>query len=66
MSRVDEIKSEIETLSDNDFSHLREWLAEKDWEKWDEKIEAHSAKGDLDFLVEEARDEQKKGKLEDL
>ena len=50
MSTVEEIKSAISLLSEEDYAHLREWLSEKDWERWDGEIERDSASGKLDFL----------------
>ena len=66
MSKVDELKTEIERLPKKEFTELVRWLSEKDWEKWDEEIEADSMAGKLDFLVREARDAKDKGTLKDL
>jgi len=66
MTKVDEIKEAIEALPEEEFARLRDWIAEKDWEKWDREIEEDSASGRLDFLVEEAREAKRKGKLGDL
>ena len=61
MSKVEEILCSIESLSDEEYSQLREWFSERDWEKWDKQIEADSKSGKLDFLVKEALDEKLKG-----
>ena len=66
MSRVDEIKEEIEALSDTEFSSLRQWLADKDWERWEAQIETDSMNGSLDFLSQEALADKQKGKLGNL
>jgi hypothetical protein len=66
MTRVEQIEKEIEALPEEDFEILREWFSEKDWEKWDREIEADSDSGNLDFLVDEAKDAKKNGKLRDL
>jgi hypothetical protein len=66
MTKVDEIKEAIEALPEEEFARLRDWIAEKDWEKWDREIEEDSSSGKLDFLVEEAREAKRKGKLGDL
>ena len=66
MSKVDELKAEIEQLPENEFTELVRWLSEKDWERWDKQIEADTATGKLDFLVHEALDAKAKGKLKDL
>jgi len=66
MSKVDQLKAEIEQLPDNEFTELVQWLSEKDWARWDKQIEADAADGKLDFLVQEAFDAKAKGKLKDL
>jgi hypothetical protein len=45
---------------------LREGFAQKDWEIWDRQIEADSAKGKLDFLLEEAMTAKSQGQLGNL
>lgn len=66
MSKVDELKTEIERLPQEEFAELVRWLSEKDWEWWDKEIEANSAAGKLDFLVREALEEKAKVMLKDL
>ena len=66
MSKVDDLKTEIDRLPQEEFAELVRWLSEKDWEQWDKEIEADSAVGKLDFLVREALEEKAKGTLKDL
>ena len=66
MSNVDEIKAAIEALPELDFAHLRRWFGEKDWEQWDQQLEADSRAGRLDSLLQEAQDEKAKGTLKEL
>jgi hypothetical protein len=66
MSKVDELKTAIEKLPQEDFAELVRWLSAKDWERWDKQIEADSDAGKLDFLVREALDEKAKRTLRDL
>jgi hypothetical protein len=66
MSKIDELKAEIEGLSGKEFDELFRWLSEKGWERWDKAIEAESQGGRLDFLVREARQQKAKGTLKDL
>ncbi|MBI2908068.1 MAG: hypothetical protein HYX92_10490 [Chloroflexi bacterium] len=66
MSEVERIQAEIESLSDEEYSRLRRWFSEKDWEKWDSEIEADAKSGKLDFLVKEALDEKARGSLKEL
>ncbi len=66
MPKVEDIKQEIEKLSEEEYRQIRNWLLEKDWEKWDEEIERDSAEGKLDFLIEQARKAKREGKLKSL
>lgn len=56
MSKLEVIQDEIEALPPEDYAQLRKWFGERDWKAWDKQIEADSASGKLDFLLEEARD----------
>jgi hypothetical protein len=49
MSKVEELKSEIERLPEEEFAELYRWLSEKDWGRWDSEIAADSEAGKLDF-----------------
>jgi hypothetical protein len=66
MSKIDQLKAEIENLPSEEFTEIFRWLSEKDWERWDKEIEADSQSGRLDFLAREAREEKTKGNLKDL
>ncbi len=66
MTKVEKIKADIEALTEKDYAQLRQWFSEKDWLMWDKQIEDDSESGRLDFLIQEAFDEKKKGKLKDL
>jgi hypothetical protein len=64
MTKVEQLKADIENLPSEDFNDLCSWLREADWEKWDRQIEADSNSGALDFLTREA--EEEKATLRDL
>jgi hypothetical protein len=66
MSKLEKLLIDIEALTPEEFASLRKWLSERDWEQWDRQIEADSQSDKLDFLVEEALNEKKQGKLKDL
>ena len=66
MSKMDELKAEIESLPNEEFAEIFRWLSEKEWERWDKEIEADSQAGRLDFLVRQAQEEKAKGDLKDL
>lgn len=57
MVKLEEIKSIIETLSDDEYIQLRQWFLDKDWVKWDMQIDEASIAGKLDFLINEALQE---------
>jgi hypothetical protein len=54
MSKVNKIRAAIEALPEEEYVQLRRWFSEKDWEKWDRKIELDSESERLDFLIKEA------------
>ncbi|HUJ41865.1 MAG TPA: hypothetical protein VLW54_15080 [Candidatus Acidoferrales bacterium] len=66
MSKIDELKAEIERLPREGVAEIFRWLSEKDWELWDKEIESDAQTGRLDFLVREVREEKPKGKPKDL
>ncbi len=66
MSQIEQIVSSIESLPDQEFAKLREWITERDWERWDRQIENDSKDGKLDFLIAEAIDEKQKSQLREL
>jgi len=66
MSKIDELKEDIEKLPSEELAELFRWLSEKEWENWDKEIEADSQAGRLDFLVREAREEKAKGTLKEM
>jgi hypothetical protein len=66
MSHIAKIQQEILALSQTDYTQLRQWFSELDWEKWDRQIESDSDAGKLDFLIAEALEEKEKGTLKEL
>jgi len=63
MSKVEQLKAEIESLPNEERAEIYRWLSERDWEQWDKEIEADARSGKLDFLVREASDERKNRRL---
>jgi hypothetical protein len=66
VSKIDQLKAEIESLPKEEFAEIFRWLSEKEWERWDKEIETDAQSGKLDFLVREAHEEKAKGNLKDL
>ncbi len=66
MVSITEIQQAIRILSETEYVHLRKWISELDWERWDGQIEADAAAGRLDLLIAEAREDGERGALEEL
>jgi hypothetical protein len=66
MTKIEEIEKAIEALPEQDFEKLRTWFSEKEWGEWDREIKSDSESGKLSFLVNEAKDSKRYGKLRDL
>jgi hypothetical protein len=66
MTKVEEIEKAIESLPKKDFKKILEWFSGKKWDEWDNEIKSDSDAGKLNFLVREAGEARKYGKLKDL
>ncbi len=66
MTKLEELERAIVSLSDEEYREFRRWFLERDWEEWDKQIAEDSAAGKLDFLIKEAREAKKAGRLKDL
>ncbi len=66
MTKIEELEMAITSLPEEDYSQLRRWFLEHDWEKWDREIEADAKSGKLDFLLEEAAQAKRNNQLKDL
>lgn len=66
MIQVEVLERHIEELDDDSFAKLREWFIEFDHARWDQKLEADSNAGKLDFLINAALAEHQAGLTRDL
>jgi hypothetical protein len=66
MTKLEEIKTAVDALREEEYGEFRQWFLERDWAKWDQQIEADSASGKLDFLIREAEEAKAKGTLKEL
>ncbi len=66
MTKIQEIKSAIGSLSHHEYMQLLGWIHEKDWSDWDSQFELDAKSGKLDFLAKEAFEEKKNKKLRKL
>ena len=60
MSRVEEIERAIEGLNPEEFLELARWVMLVQNERWDQQLDHDASEGRLDFLRDEARDEDNK------
>ena len=65
MSTVLEIEQAIEQLKPAERAKLAAWLASKEGKDWDAQMDADSSSGKLDFLFNEAQQENSSGTLQD-
>jgi hypothetical protein len=54
MTRLQLIQTEIETLTNDEFICLKNWINELDAQQGESQIEEDSSSGRLDFLIEES------------
>ena len=66
MRKVEDIERQICELSAGEFSELREWVLERDWENWDAQIEADVRSGKLNMLLAEADADYEAGRTRPL
>jgi hypothetical protein len=64
--RLADVETAVEQLSEEEYGEFRRWFLQRDWEVWDQQLEADAASGKLDFLVREAREAKASGKLRKL
>jgi succinate dehydrogenase flavin-adding protein (antitoxin of CptAB toxin-antitoxin module) len=62
MSRVEQIESQIQQLSDDELRAFRNWFAEYDAEMWDQQFAHDVEAGKLDHLAERALRDHHAGK----
>jgi hypothetical protein len=55
MSRVEEIEAAIESLPPEEFQEIANWCRERENAIWDDRMDADSGSGRLDFLFDEAK-----------
>jgi hypothetical protein len=65
MSTVEQIEDAVRKLSIEERAVFRAWYAQFDAAEWDRQFEADVLAGRLDWLVEEARRDSRKGHCTD-
>ena len=66
MATVSELQKAILGLSEAEYTELRRWLLDEDWERWEREFEEDVLAGKLDALAAEALEAKTKGELEAL
>jgi hypothetical protein len=65
MSRVEEIERAIQELSQDEFAQIAQRFHALEQERWDAELDRDASSGKLDFLIAEAREDRKQGRLRD-
>lgn len=66
MTTVTQLQQAILGLSETEYTELRRWLLDQDWERWEREFEEDVHAGRLDALAAEALEAKAKGQLKDL
>jgi hypothetical protein len=65
MSRVEEIERAIQELSHDEFAQIAQRFHAIEQERWDAELDRDASSGKLDFLIAEAQEDRKHGRLKD-
>jgi hypothetical protein len=63
---IEQIENAILKLSEQDFTKLRNWLLDLDYQQWDKKLEQDIIDGKLDALAKEALAEFEVGDYQEI
>jgi hypothetical protein len=63
---IEQIENAILRLSEQDFSKLRNWLLDLDYQQWDQQLEQDIIDGKLDVLAQEALTEFEAGNYQEI
>ena len=66
MTTVSELQEAILGLSETDYSRLRRWLLDRDWELWEREFDEDVKAGKFDALASGALEAKAMGNLKDL
>ena len=66
MTTVSQLRRAIVDLSEADYSELRRWLLDQDWERWEREFDEDVRAGKLDALAAKALEAKARGDLKDL
>jgi len=66
MTKVEALKSDVQSLTVEELAAFRAWFSEYDWQLWDRQLEVDAAAGKLDALAAEALSEFERGETTEL
>jgi hypothetical protein len=66
MSKLEQIETEISSLTAEELAEFRRWFAEFDSDAWDRQIERDLESGKLDDLIAEAEQDLRAGRMRPL
>ncbi len=66
MTTVPELQRAILGLSEAEYTELRNWLLDEDWERWEREFDEDARTGKLDALVAGALEARARGELKEL
>ena len=66
MTTVDDLQKAILELSESEYTELRRWMVDEDWERWDKEFEEDVKAGRLDALAADALKARDKGDVRPL
>jgi len=66
MTNLERVIVDIESLSSDEFARLRNWLLERDWDRWERELEKDVIQKKLDFLKKEVKEEKESENLRSL
>ena len=61
-----DLQSAVTGLPEGTYAEFRSWFLERDWELWDDQIEADAESGKFDNIIGDALKDKEDGKLKDL
>ena len=66
MTGVTELQKAILDLSETEYTELRRWLRDQDWERWEREFDEDVRAGRLDALAADALNAKAKGDVRPL
>ena len=62
---IEEIERAIRALGEDEFARIAARVHALEQERWDAELDRDASSGKLDFLIAEAQDDRRRGRLKD-